>query len=395
MSNQHPAQQLPYILLAVLGGGAAALQSRLNGTLTANYIGSPYATALLSFGVALLVITAALVWSPSARLALAAIWADARHGSLRWYQCLGGLAGAFFQFTQGLTVASLGVTIFMVAIVAGQSVAALLVDRLGMGPSAPHPITWARAAGPACALVAAAVTASRYFDNPRVLWLAAFPLLAGAGQSWQQAVNGRVRAAANSAAPTAEGSPAPATGNSAGSPPGRLSGRPTTASGIIATVFQNFVVGTAALGLVFALTLAIDGPPQLTMPTQPAMLGAGALAIVFIGIAAGVVGRIGVTLLGLGMIAGQVFGGFAIDMLSGYNPAWTTYTGLSLTMLAVLIPVMASQPGRAGQQDHVENQDQASHTLLADQQTPHRVLAGRPAQSAGHQATSPSPGQPS
>ena len=55
---------------------------------------------------------------------------------------LGGLFGAFLVATQGLTVGTIGVALFSVAITAGQASSGLIVDHFGIGPSGHQPFSY-------------------------------------------------------------------------------------------------------------------------------------------------------------------------------------------------------------------------------------------------------------
>ena len=66
--------------------------------------------------------------------------APVRVGRLRWCQLRGGFGGAIFVASQSVTVSTLGVAMFTVCIVAGQTGISLLVDRLG-SPRAEAPFT--------------------------------------------------------------------------------------------------------------------------------------------------------------------------------------------------------------------------------------------------------------
>ena len=133
--------------LAVLGGSCLALQSRINGEL-GHQLGDGIAAATVSFGVGLVVMLLALPWMHrNTRRILDAL----RSGQLRWWQCIGGACGAFLVTTQGLTVPWLGVSIFIVALVAGQSASSLAMDRLGVGPGGQRLITRNRASARCCA----------------------------------------------------------------------------------------------------------------------------------------------------------------------------------------------------------------------------------------------------
>ena len=120
-------------------------------------------------------------------------------GALRPWQLLGGVAGASFVASQGITVGTIGVALFVVAVVAGQTSSGLAVDHAGLGPSGPRAVTggacWARRSPWSPSWSASAAARRRRGPDRRRAALALLPLLAGAATSWQQAVNGRVSAA--------------------------------------------------------------------------------------------------------------------------------------------------------------------------------------------------------
>jgi bacterial/archaeal transporter family-2 protein len=310
------------VALAVVAGFGVALQSRVNGSL-ADHLGSGLGAATVSFGSGLILLALAVVVARPARAALGRVAGRLRDGGLRWWECVGGACGAFLVTTQGLTVGTLGVAVFIVAIVAGQSVSSLVVDRLGLAPGGKRLITFARGLGPLLTVVAVVIAGSASLGSPAALGLAVLPVLAGVGSSWQQAMNGRVRAAAVS--PASDGGPR-------GSAPG----------GVVAATFINFVVGTAALLIAFGVEVAARGGPAGELPADPLLYSGGVLGILFIAISAAVVHRIGVLLLGLGMIAGQVVGALVLDVVSpdAAQPGVATYVGAALTLVAVAIPAL-------------------------------------------------------
>ncbi|GAB3096510.1 DMT family transporter [Isoptericola nanjingensis] len=308
------------VALAIVAGFAAALQSRVNGTL-ATETGTAFGTAALSFGSGLVLLTLALPFSRAGRSALGQVGAGLRRGGssggLRWWECLGGLGGAFYVMSQGLTVDALGVAVFTIALVAGQSVSSLVIDRLGLAPGGVRLVTVGRALGPVLTVVAVVVVSGAGAATA-ALGLALFPLVAGVLQSFQQALNGRVRAAVR-----------PAGGG----------GRD---GGVLAATFVSFLVGTAALLVVFGVSLAVDGAPTGSLPPDLLLYSGGLLGIVFIALQAAVVQRIGVLLLGLGMIAGQVVGALVLDVVSPAvaPPGAATYAGAALTLVAVAVPLL-------------------------------------------------------
>lgn len=298
------------VALSVFGGTLVSVQSRINGEL-ATRVHSGIFAALISFGSGLLILTAVVFSRRSGRAGLGRVKALLGKGELRWWECVGGACGAFVVASQGLTVAALGVSVFTVALVAGQSVSGLFVDRAGLAPGGKRPVTLTRLGGTLLTVVAVLIAVSTHLGAPATLALAILPLLAGASSAWQTAMNGRVRQASG---------------------------------GVLPTTFINFVVGTAALIAAFLLW----GAPFAPLPPQPWLYLGGLLGMTFIGIAAGVVRHIGVLLLGLGMIAGQVAGAVAIDWLvpgGAGTPTAATLTGAALTLIAV--GIAAWTPRRA------------------------------------------------
>lgn len=299
------------VALSVAGGVALATQTRINSELAVR-LGDGIAAAVVSFGSGLLILALLVPALPAGRRGLRALHAALRGRELRPWQCLGGTCGAFLVASQGLTVATLGVAVFIVAVVAGQTASGLAVDRAGLSPGGPQPITTGRVVGAVLTIAAVLLSVADRLGQPATLVLAVLPLLAGAAIAWQQAVNGHVRTA---------------------------SGSPTVAS------LVNFATGTAALLLAFAADLAIRGLPAA--PTGPWWLYAGGtLGIVFIAVGAAVVQFTGVLLLGLGMIAGQVSGAVAIDVLfpaPGAPVGWTTFAGAALALVAVAVAVLTSR----------------------------------------------------
>lgn len=304
--------------LAVLAGVALAVQSRINGELAVR-LDDPIGAATISFGSGLLVLAVLVPLLPAGRAGLGQLRAALRAGHIRPWQCVGGMCGGFLVATQGLTVPTLGVAVFIVALVAGQSSSSLLVDRAGAGPGGPRPVTTPRLAGAVLTVCAVLLAVGDRIGHPSALVMAVLPLVAGLGIAWQQAVNGHVRVVSGSA----------------------------MVAGLV-----NFFMGTAVLLLAFAVSVALGGLPQ-HLPRGPWWLYVGGmLGIIFIAVGSAVVRYTGVLLLGLGMIAGQVTGALLLDtVLPGEagRPGWNTVLGALLTLAAVavaVVPARRSLPGR-------------------------------------------------
>ena len=302
--------------LAMIAGIALAVQSRINGELAVR-LADPIGAATISFGSGLLVLAVLVPLLPAGRAGLGHLRAALREGRIRPWQCVGGMCGGFLVATQGLTVPTLGVAVFIVALVAGQSSSSLLVDRAGAGPAGPQPVTTPRLAGAVLTVCAVLLAVGDRIGHPSALALAVLPLVAGLGIAWQQAVNGHVRAVSGSA----------------------------LVAGLV-----NFFMGTAVLLIAFAVSVAVRGFPS-QVPDGPWWLYAGGtLGIVFIALGAAVVRYTGVLLLGLGMIAGQVTGALLLDEVvpgDAGRPGWNTVLGAALTLAAVAVAVLPTRRSRA------------------------------------------------
>lgn len=287
------------VALSALAGAAIAVQTRINGDL-GERLDDGVGAAVISFGSGLLLLALVVPLLPVGRRGIVRLVRALRAGRLRPWHCLGGACGGFFVASQGLTVPSLGVALFTVAVVAGQAGSSLAVDHAGLGPGGKSPLTVLRVAGAVIAVVAVVVAVWPRLGTPTAIGLAVLPALAGIGVAWQQAVNGRVRVAAGSA---------------------------------LTAALVNFLAGTVVLVIAFLLRGSRFG----VLPEEPYLYVGGVLGIVFIAIAASVVRYTGVLLLGLATIAGQVAGAVVLDLAipRGSRPTTETYVGAALTLVAV------------------------------------------------------------
>jgi transporter family-2 protein len=306
-------------LTAAFGiGMLVAIQSRINGDL-GQRLGDGVSAALISFGSGLVILLVAALVIPRIRASFGNVWRTIRtgtreQGQLRWWQCIGGVAGAFLVATQSITVSVIGVAVFTVAVVAGQAVSSLVVDRLGFGPAGPQPYTPLRVVGAVLALAAVVLAVSDRLNHPSGLLIAVLPALAGIGTAVQQAINGRVARTAS-----------------------------TDAYGALAAGLINFVTGATALTVVFAIDLLFRGLPH-SLPSNPWLYLGGACGVIFISSAAAVVRVVGVFVLGLGTIAGQLIASLLIDLLLPASDQAVTFPVVAGTLLALVAVVIAAIP---------------------------------------------------
>src|SRR6476619_5119052 len=140
--------------MAVASGLAIPVQGRINGALGAR-LGDGIAAAVVGFSTGLIVMILVSLLAPRGRAGLARILPALRERRFPPYYALAGGIGAFFVFAQSFTIGLLGVALFTVSTVTGQTVSGLLVDRLGIGPGGKKAVTGIRVIG--CVLTIAAV----------------------------------------------------------------------------------------------------------------------------------------------------------------------------------------------------------------------------------------------
>jgi transporter family-2 protein len=292
---------------AFAGGGLFALQTRVNGDL-AERAGSPFWAALVSFGSGLIVLLAVVAAVPRLRRAAA----RAARDRLPWWTYLGGLVGGSLVALSAVAVPRIGVATFTVGVVAGQAVGGLVVDRIGLGPGGPQPLSPWRIAGAVLAIVAVAILRLGHGREGAVsgavlLGLLAAAAVGGALASAQQALNGRIQRA--------------------------------TGEGLLAATV-NFSAGTVLLLPAFAIAAGTGHGPGTPWPPALWLYAGGLLGIAYIASSIWTVGTLGVLRLGLLLVAGQLAGGVVIDLASPGRtgpPGAATYAAVVLTLVAVLI----------------------------------------------------------
>jgi transporter family-2 protein len=308
--------RLTFALVAAFGTGTlVALQSRINGEL-GQRLGDGFLAAFISFGSGLVILAlASLVWRPGRRGIVRVIVA-LRERTIPWWLVLGGIGGALFVLGQGLTVGVLGVALFTIAVVCGQTISSLLLDHRGLALMPSTPATPRRVIGAALAVVAVGVAVSDRLRPDAPYLMLIIPLVAGLLVGWQQAVNGQVR---------------------------QVSGSAFTAT------FGNFLVGTAVLGVALLGHIAVAGwSPDF--PGDWWLYVGGLVGCVFIGAQAVLVRVTGVLLLGLALLAGQLAASVLLDLFTPVEGAGihvVTVVGSALVLVAVVVAAWPSRAVRA------------------------------------------------
>lgn len=312
-----PRLPLPLgLLAAVIAGLLVPVQARVNGAL-GMALADGLAAAVVSFTTGLILMIAISLALPRGRAGLAEVLPALRERRFPRYYVLAGAIGALFVFAQSFTVGLLGVALFTVAAVTGQTLSGLLVDRMGIGPAGKRPITGIRVIGSVLTVAAVAWAVSPRFsggagasDPLQLILPVLLPVLAGFLMSFQQAMNGTATV---------------------------HYGTPITAT------LVNFIAGSVLLWLAWGIKLAIAGAGN-GLPGQWWYYLGGPMGCIFIAVAAFLVRSLGVLVTGLGMIAGQLLGSLGLDLAlpaPGTVVALPTVLGTLLTLAAI---VLASLP---------------------------------------------------
>lgn len=304
--------------LAVLAGTAIPAQARVNGAL-GQRLDDGLAAALVSFTVGLMVMILISAALPRGRAGAAQLLPALRERRFPRYYVLAGAIGGYFVLSQTLTIGLLGVAVFTVAAVAGQTLTGLVVDRLGIGPAGKKALTVMRVVGAVLTIAAVAWAVSPKLggaaDPSELLLPVLLPLTAGMLMSFQQAMNGT-------------------TGMHYGTP--------------ITSTLVNFIAGTVVLALVWGVKLAVSGFGE-PLPGEWYLYLGGPLGCIFIGVGALLVRSLGVLLTSLGLIGGQLVGSLLLDLVipaPGSVVVAATVLGTGLTLAAIVVATLPwNMPG--------------------------------------------------
>jgi len=271
-----------FAIFAVLIGVVVALQSRINGQLSVD-LNNGLAAALISFLTGLALVTILVFGFKPEREALYRIFTAVRNKQLVTWEVMGGVLGGFFVAAQSAVVPQIGVALFTISVVAGQTISSLLVDKAGLTPSGKERITKPRIFGAIATLIAVAIAVFPDLTNSEFRFLPlTFALIVGVFASFQQGMNGRV--------------------NVVGKRP-------------LATAWLNFASGTIVVVIALSVDLAL-GASIGPLPSNFWVYTGGAAGLIFVAVSAYIIKHLGVLNFSILSIAGQLVGAILIDWLA-------------------------------------------------------------------------------
>lgn len=312
MTSERPWLKPLLLVIAVVVGVGSAAQSRINGSL-AEAIASGVHAAAISFGTGLLLLLVVLLVRQQARAGLRRVAAAVRAGALPWWGLLGGACGATMVLSQGLAVPFVGVAVFMTSTVIGQLLGSLAVDHFGWLGAPRHRISWMRAVGAMVAVIAVGLVGLGAGLDLASIGLVLLCVFGGFLIALQLGITGTVRLhAGESVSPTV----------------------------------LNFVVGfviLAAAALVGSLAGWVQPGP---LPSDWWMYLGGAIGVVYVFMVASVVRGLGVFLLSLSLVGGQLLGSLLFDLLAAHF-SWLLLFGVLLAFVGVTIAQLGARRAEA------------------------------------------------
>jgi transporter family-2 protein len=301
--------------LAAVSGLMIALQARANGELS-HRMGNPIEAALVSFGSGLIIISLISAFTPSIRKGMKNLQGAVSRKEIPVWTLFAGMLGGSFVAVQTQIVPIIGVAIYSVASIAGQTAASLWVDRIGLTGGGKKVITPRRVAAAAVTVLAVLVSVLDRIDARDLsLFAVIFGCFAGAIVGVQRALNGQINESTKQS---------------------------------FATSWLNFIMGTTFLVIFLAIGVLINRAEFISLPAGPWwMYTGGTIGVIYIAFTSTIVQHLGVLTFTLISVGGQLVGSLLIDLYSptqGVQVSAYLVTGILMTYLGVVVGGVGNLP---------------------------------------------------
>jgi bacterial/archaeal transporter family-2 protein len=294
-------------LLAALSGVLIALQARANGELS-HRLDNGLQAALVSFGSGLLIILIITPFSSQIKEGIANLrGAIARKEIARWKLFAGALGGSFVAI-QTQIVPLIGVAIYSVASIAGQTAMSLVVDRIGLTGGGKKLISPRRVIAAVITVFAVLVSVWDRIDANNLSMVAVTAgCIAGAVVGVQRALNGQINEHSHQS---------------------------------FTTSLLNFITGTSFLVILILAGVALGKNELSPLPAGPWWIyTGGVIGVIYIAFTSTIVQHLGVLTFTLFSVGGQLAGSLIIDLVSptdGVSVSAYLITGLAMTYVGVI-----------------------------------------------------------
>jgi len=301
-------------LLAALSGAMIALQARANGELS-HRLDNGLQAALVSFGSGLIIIFVITLFNSKIKEGIKKLRQSVANKEIaRWKLFAGALGGSFIAI-QSQIVPLIGVAIFSVASIAGQTAMSLIVDRLGLTGGGKKMISPRRVLAAFLTVLAVLVSVWDRIDANNLSMLAVFVgITGGAIVGVQRALNGQINEHSQQS---------------------------------FTTSLLNFMTGTAFLLVLIIAGMLLGGNELSPLPSGPWWVYTGGIiGVIYIAFTSTIVQHLGVLTFTLFSVGGQLVASLVIDLISptdGVSVSAYLVTGIVMTYAGVVVGGVGNQ----------------------------------------------------
>ena len=293
-------------LLAALSGAMIALQARANGELS-HRLDNGLQAALVSFSSGLLIILLITPFSPHIKEGIKNLRSAVANKEIARWKLFAGALGGSFVAIQTQIVPLIGVAIYSVASIAGQTAMSLVVDRIGLTGGGKKLISPRRVIAAVLTVIAVLVSVWDRIDANNLSMLAVTAgCIAGAVVGVQRALNGQINEHSHQS---------------------------------FTTSLLNFITGTTFLVILILIGVVLGKNELSPLPAGPWWIyTGGVIGVIYIAFTSTIVQHLGVLTFTLFSVGGQLAGSLVIDLVSptdGVSVSAYLITGLAMTYIGV------------------------------------------------------------
>ncbi len=294
-------------LLAALSGAMIAVQARVNGELS-HQLNNGLQAAFVSFGSGLLIILLITPFSSQIKEGIVNLRSAVKNKEIARWKLFAGALGGSFVAIQTQIVPLIGVAIYSVASIAGQTAMSLIVDRIGLTGGGKKLISPRRVLAAVLTVIAVLVSVWDRIDaNNLSMFAVTAGGIAGAIVGVQRALNGQINEYSHQS---------------------------------FTTSLLNFITGTSFLMVLIAIGLIIGRNELSPLPSNPWWIyTGGVIGVIYIAFTSTIVQHLGVLTFTLFSVGGQLVGSLVIDLVSptkGVSVSAYLVTGIVMTYAGVI-----------------------------------------------------------
>jgi transporter family-2 protein len=301
-------------LLAALSGAMIALQARANGELS-HRLDNGLQAALVSFGSGLLIIFVITLFNTKIKEGIKNLRQSVVNKEIARWKLFAGALGGSFVAIQTQIVPLIGVAIYSVASIAGQTAMSLIVDRIGLTGGGKKLISPRRVIAAVLTVLAVLVSVWDRIDANNLSMIAVTAgCIAGAVVGVQRALNGQINEHSHQS---------------------------------FTTSLLNFITGTTFLVILILVGIALGKNELSPLPAGPWWIyTGGVIGVIYIAFTSTIVQHLGVLTFTLFSVGGQLVGSLIIDLVSpteGVSVSAYLITGIVMTYAGVVAGGVSNQ----------------------------------------------------